>query len=86
MAKSRTKSPFTGRWRIVSTEKYAFLHLCLEPPDDVEATEIVDLNGTGGPVVRDKERVAGPGNRRPGLKMTRLTKGLQNVPLRLRPS
>ena len=32
-----------------------FLHLCLEPPDDAEATEILDLSGNGGPVVRDKE-------------------------------
>ena len=32
-----------------------FLHLCLEPPEDAEATEIVDLSGNGGPVVRDKE-------------------------------
>jgi hypothetical protein len=32
-----------------------FLHLCLEPPEDAEVTEIVDLSGTGGPVVRDKE-------------------------------
>jgi hypothetical protein len=31
-----------------------FLHLCLEPPEDAEATEIVDLTGNGGPVVRDK--------------------------------
>ena len=35
--------------------QYVFLHLCLEPPDDAEATEIVDLSGPGGPVVRDKE-------------------------------
>jgi hypothetical protein len=31
-----------------------FLHLCLGPPEDAEATEIVDLSGDGGPVVRDK--------------------------------
>jgi len=31
------------------------LHLCLEPPEDAEATEILDLSGDGGPVVRDKE-------------------------------
>jgi hypothetical protein len=30
------------------------LHLCLEPPEDATATEIVDLGGEGGPVVRDK--------------------------------
>ena len=35
--------------------QYVFLHLCLEPPDDAEAMEIVDLSGPGGPVVRDKE-------------------------------
>jgi hypothetical protein len=35
--------------------KDVFLHLCLEPPEDAEATEIVDLSGDGGPVVRDKE-------------------------------
>lgn len=32
-----------------------FLHLCLEPPDDAEPTEIVDFRGGGSPVVRDKE-------------------------------
>ncbi len=32
-----------------------FLHLCLEPPEEAEATEILDLSGEGGPVVRDKE-------------------------------
>lgn len=32
-----------------------FLHLCLEPPDDAEATEIVDFSGDGGPAVRDKD-------------------------------
>lgn len=31
------------------------LHIYLEPPEDAEATEIVDLTGDGGPVVRDKE-------------------------------
>jgi hypothetical protein len=31
-----------------------FLHLCLEPPEDTEATEILDLGGNGGPTVRDK--------------------------------
>jgi hypothetical protein len=35
--------------------KGVFLHLCLEPPEDAEAMEIVDLSGKGGPVVRDKE-------------------------------
>ncbi len=32
-----------------------FLHLCLEPPEDAKATEIVELGGKDGPVVRDKE-------------------------------
>ena len=27
---------------------------CMEPPEDAEATEILDLRGDGGPVVRDK--------------------------------
>jgi hypothetical protein len=34
--------------------QYVFLHLCLEPPEDAEATEILDLGGGGGPAVRDK--------------------------------
>jgi hypothetical protein len=42
---------FEGKFR----GQYVFLHLCLEPPDDAEPTEIVDLSGNGGPVVRDKE-------------------------------
>ena len=41
---------FEGRFR----GQEVFLHLCLEPPEDAEATEIVDLSGNGGPVVRDK--------------------------------
>ena len=41
---------FEGRFR----GQDVFLHLCLEPPEDAEATEIVDLSGNGGPVVRDK--------------------------------
>ena len=32
-----------------------FLHLLLEPPEDAEATEIIDFRGDGGPVLRDKE-------------------------------
>jgi hypothetical protein len=32
-----------------------FLHLCLEPPEDAEVTEIVDFSGEGGPVIRDKK-------------------------------
>jgi hypothetical protein len=35
--------------------QYVFLHLCVEPPEGAETTEIVDLSGEGGPVVRDKE-------------------------------
>jgi hypothetical protein len=42
---------FEGKFR----GQYVFLHLCLEPPDDAEATEILDLSGPGGPVVREKE-------------------------------
>ena len=42
---------FEGKFR----GQGVFLHLCLEPPADAEATEIVDLSGSGGPVVRDKE-------------------------------
>jgi hypothetical protein len=42
---------FEGRFR----GQGVFLHLCLEPPEDAEATEILDLSGDGGPVVRDKD-------------------------------
>jgi len=42
---------FEGRFR----GQNVFLHLCLEPPQDAEATEIVDFSGSRGPVVRDKE-------------------------------
>jgi hypothetical protein len=35
--------------------QYVFLHLCVEPPEGAETTEIVDLSGDGRPVVRDKE-------------------------------
>jgi hypothetical protein len=42
---------FEGKFR----GQYVFLHLCLEPPDDAEVTEILDLSGNGGPAVRDKE-------------------------------
>lgn len=41
---------FEGRFR----GKGLFLHVCLEPPDDAEATEILDFSGDGGPAVRDK--------------------------------
>jgi hypothetical protein len=42
---------FEGKFRGLGL----LLHLCLEPPDDAEATEILDFSGDGGPVVRDKE-------------------------------
>jgi len=42
---------FEGKFR----GQDVFLHLCLEPPEDAEATEILDLRGDGGPVIRDKE-------------------------------
>jgi hypothetical protein len=42
---------FEGRFR----GQDVFLHLCLEPPEGAEATEVVDVSGGGGPVVRDKE-------------------------------
>jgi hypothetical protein len=42
---------FEGKFR----GKEVFLHLCLEPPEEAEATEIVDFSGNGGPVVREKE-------------------------------
>ena len=48
---SPSELTFEGKFR----GQGVFLHLCLEPPDDAEATEIVDLRGDGGPVVRDKE-------------------------------
>ena len=46
---------FEGKFR----GQGVFLHLCLEPPEDAEATEIVALGGEGGPVVRDKEQQDG---------------------------
>jgi len=46
-----SKLTFEGKFR----GQGVFLHLCLEPPEDAEATEIVDLSEDGGPVVRDKE-------------------------------
>jgi len=42
---------FEGKFR----GQYVFLHLCQEPPDDAEVTEIVEFSGEGGPVVREKE-------------------------------
>jgi hypothetical protein len=42
---------FEGKFR----GQYVCVHLCLEPPEDAEATETLDLSGDGGPVVRDKE-------------------------------
>jgi hypothetical protein len=35
--------------------KAVLLHVCLGPPPDVEATEILDLTGPGGASIRDKE-------------------------------
>lgn len=35
--------------------KAFFLHVCLEPLEDVEATEILDIGGASGPVIREKE-------------------------------
>ena|SRR6267378_1139137 len=35
--------------------KAIFLHLCLEPPEDAEATEILDLTEPGDAKVREKE-------------------------------
>lgn len=46
-----TELSFEGKFR----GQDVFLHLCLEPPDDAEATEIVDFSGNGGPVLREKE-------------------------------
>lgn len=31
------------------------LHVCLEPPEDVEPTEVIDLTGPGGAGIREKE-------------------------------
>ena len=42
---------FEGKFR----GQYVFLHLCFEPPEGAETTEIVDISGNGGPIVRDKE-------------------------------
>lgn len=36
-------------------KKEVFVHICLEPPDDAEATEIIDVRGTRGLRIRDKE-------------------------------
>ena len=35
--------------------QYVFLHLCFDPPEGAETTEILDISGSSGPVVRDKE-------------------------------
>ena len=35
-------------------DKPLMLHVCLEPPDDVKASEIIDLTGPGGPRVSKK--------------------------------
>jgi len=42
---------FEGKFR----GQGVFLHLCLEPPEDAEVTEILDIRGNGGPILRDKE-------------------------------
>jgi hypothetical protein len=36
-------------------EKALVLHVCLEPPEDVEPTEIIDLTTPGGASVREKQ-------------------------------
>jgi hypothetical protein len=46
-----TELTFEGKFRAQGV----FLHLCLEPPEDADATEIVDFSGDGGPILRDKE-------------------------------
>jgi hypothetical protein len=35
--------------------KELLLHVCLEPPQDVEASEIIDLTGPEGASVREKQ-------------------------------
>jgi hypothetical protein len=40
-----------GRFR----GREVLLHICLEPPEDTEATEIIDLTTQGKASVRDKE-------------------------------
>jgi hypothetical protein len=39
-----------GRFR----GRAVLLHVCLEPPEEAEATEVIDLTGPGGAVIRDK--------------------------------
>lgn len=41
---------FEGKFR----ERSVLLHVCLEPPEGVEATEILDLTGPGEAKVREK--------------------------------
>jgi hypothetical protein len=41
---------FEGKFR----GRAILLHVCLEPPEEVEATEIIDLTGPGGPKIREK--------------------------------
>jgi len=50
-SKRPSTDSFEGKFR----GKDVFLHLCLEPPEDTEATEILDLRGDGGPILRDKD-------------------------------
>ena len=42
---------FEGKFR----GQDVYLHLCMEPPEDAEATEILDYSGDGWPVLRAKE-------------------------------
>jgi hypothetical protein len=35
--------------------KPVWLHVCLEPPDDADATEVLDVTQPGHPKLRDKE-------------------------------
>jgi hypothetical protein len=35
--------------------RLVLLHGCLEPPEDVEPTEVIDLTGPGGASVREKQ-------------------------------
>jgi hypothetical protein len=41
---------FEGKFR----GRAVLLHVCLEPPEEVEATEIIDLTGPGDAKVREK--------------------------------
>jgi hypothetical protein len=41
---------FEGEFR----GRAVLLHVCLEPPEEVEATEIIDVTGPGGPKIKEK--------------------------------